>query len=36
VHTGRLIAWDEDGTARIMDERGEWSPYPILDQRTDR
>jgi len=36
VHTGRLIAWDEDGTARIMDERGEWSPYPILDQRTDQ
>jgi DNA-binding NarL/FixJ family response regulator len=35
VHTGRLIAWDDDGTARIMDERGEWSPYPVLNQRTE-
>jgi DNA-binding NarL/FixJ family response regulator len=24
VSAGRLIAWDEDGTPRIMDERGEW------------
>ncbi len=24
VKTGRLIAWDEDGTPRVMDERGEW------------
>lgn len=24
VHTGRLIAWDETGTAQIMNERGEW------------
>jgi DNA-binding NarL/FixJ family response regulator len=35
VHTGRLIAWDEDGTARIMDERNQWVPYPLLEQRTD-
>ncbi|MBN1429151.1 MAG: response regulator transcription factor [Anaerolineae bacterium] len=24
VHTGRLIQWDEDGTARVLDERGQW------------
>jgi DNA-binding NarL/FixJ family response regulator len=24
VSTGRLIAWDEDGTPRVMNERGEW------------
>jgi len=24
---GRLIAWDPDGTTRILDERGEWAPY---------
>ena len=24
VRTGRLIAWDEDGTPRILNERGEW------------
>jgi DNA-binding NarL/FixJ family response regulator len=36
VHTGRLIAWDEAGTARILDERGEWSPYPILDPGSAR
>jgi DNA-binding NarL/FixJ family response regulator len=24
--TGRLIVWDEDGTARVMDQRGEWVP----------
>jgi DNA-binding NarL/FixJ family response regulator len=24
VRAGRLIAWDADGTPRIMDERGEW------------
>jgi DNA-binding NarL/FixJ family response regulator len=22
--SGRMILWDEDGTARVMDERGEW------------
>jgi len=30
VQTGRLIAWDEDGTARVLDERGEWAPFDIL------
>jgi DNA-binding NarL/FixJ family response regulator len=24
--TGQLIVWDEDGTARVMDQRGEWVP----------
>jgi DNA-binding NarL/FixJ family response regulator len=24
VHTGRLIQWDADGIARVMDERGHW------------
>ena len=24
---GRLIAWDPDGSTRILDERGEWAPY---------
>jgi DNA-binding NarL/FixJ family response regulator len=24
VRAGRLIAWDEDGTSRIIDERGQW------------
>lgn len=24
---GRLIAWDENGTARIMNERGEWAVW---------
>ena len=24
LRTGRLITWDDDGTPRIMDERGEW------------
>jgi len=24
--TGQLIMWDEDGTARVMDQRGEWVP----------
>jgi len=24
VHAGHLISWDEDGTPRILDERGEW------------
>lgn len=27
VKEGRLIYWDEDGTARVMDERGEWVPW---------
>jgi len=24
VRTGRLIAWDEDGTPRVLNEQGEW------------
>jgi DNA-binding NarL/FixJ family response regulator len=27
VHTGRLIGWDEDGQARVLDERGEWAAW---------
>jgi DNA-binding NarL/FixJ family response regulator len=27
VHTGRMIQWDEDGTARIMNAQGDWIPY---------
>jgi DNA-binding NarL/FixJ family response regulator len=27
ARTGRLISWDADGTARVMDERGEWVPW---------
>ena len=27
VREGRLIAWDEDGTPRTMDERGNWLPW---------
>jgi DNA-binding NarL/FixJ family response regulator len=27
VKEGRLIHWDEEGTARVMDERGEWVPW---------
>ncbi len=27
VHAGRLITWDEDGTPRVMNERGEWLRY---------
>lgn len=27
VQTGLLLAWDEDGTPRVMDERGEWLPW---------
>ncbi len=31
VQTGRLIAWDENGMARVMDERGEWIPFDGLE-----
>ena len=24
VRTGRILSWDEDGAARVLDERGEW------------
>ena len=27
VRTGRFISWDEGGTARVLDERGEWIPW---------
>ncbi len=27
VRSGRLIAWDEDGTPRVQNERGEWIPW---------
>jgi DNA-binding NarL/FixJ family response regulator len=27
VRQGRLIHWDAEGTARVMDERGEWIPW---------
>lgn len=27
VHSGRLIAWDEDGTPRVEDARGAWVPW---------
>jgi DNA-binding NarL/FixJ family response regulator len=29
LHAGRFIAWDREGTARIMDENGDWAPYEI-------
>jgi DNA-binding NarL/FixJ family response regulator len=27
VTSGRLIQWDENGTAQVLDERGEWVEY---------
>jgi DNA-binding NarL/FixJ family response regulator len=27
VREGRLIAWDDEGTPRVLDERGEWVPW---------
>lgn len=29
VQTGRLLAWDADGTARVINEQGEWLPFDI-------
>lgn len=29
VHTGRLLAWDEDGAARALDESGRWTSYDL-------
>ena len=29
VRLGRLIAWDEDGTAKVLDERGRWIPFDL-------
>ena len=28
VHAGRLIQWDADGIARVIDERGDWVEWP--------
>ena len=33
VHTGRLIAWEEDGSARVLDEQGNWVPFDIDTHR---
>jgi DNA-binding NarL/FixJ family response regulator len=27
VQAGRMIAWDAEGVARVMDERGVWVPW---------
>jgi DNA-binding NarL/FixJ family response regulator len=27
VKAGRLISWDDEGAARVLNERGEWVPY---------
>jgi DNA-binding NarL/FixJ family response regulator len=27
VHSGRIITWDENGDARVMNERSEWVPW---------
>jgi DNA-binding NarL/FixJ family response regulator len=27
MQAGRIIAWDEDGLARVLDERGDWVPW---------
>jgi DNA-binding NarL/FixJ family response regulator len=27
VQAGRMIAWDAEGVARVMDERGMWVPW---------
>jgi DNA-binding NarL/FixJ family response regulator len=27
VHEGRMIAWDDDGTARVLGEQGTWVPW---------
>jgi DNA-binding NarL/FixJ family response regulator len=31
VQTGRLIAWDTDGAAFVMDEKGNWIPFEVSD-----
>jgi DNA-binding NarL/FixJ family response regulator len=28
AHSGRLMQWDEDGRAYVLDERGDWQPLP--------
>jgi DNA-binding NarL/FixJ family response regulator len=27
MQAGRIIAWNEDGLARVLDERGDWTPW---------
>ena len=29
AQAGQLIAWDEDGNAHVMDEKGDWIPWDI-------
>jgi hypothetical protein len=29
VRAGRLVQWDADGVARVMDERGEWVEWNL-------
>ena len=31
VHSGRLIVWDDGGTARVLDEKGEWVAWKPQD-----
>jgi DNA-binding NarL/FixJ family response regulator len=32
VHSGLLIVWDEEGTGRVMDEKGEWVAWRPQDR----
>ena len=37
VCTGRLISWDAEGMARVLNERGEWVPWaPFAERRPAR
>lgn len=29
MHSGRLLAWDEEGNTLLMNERGEWQPFEV-------
>jgi DNA-binding NarL/FixJ family response regulator len=31
VLTGRLIDWDDDGAARILNEQGDWVPFDVIN-----
>jgi DNA-binding NarL/FixJ family response regulator len=31
VHSGRLLTWDEQGNAHILDENGNWIEYDRMD-----
>ena len=33
VRLGRLVAWDEDGTAKVLGERGRWVPFDLEPER---